>query len=168
ESLSEVEQKLIRAGAIAHRATGMTIGAHTGPAVAAFEQLAILESSGISPSAWIWIHAQNEKNLTRHVEAGRRGAWVSFDGIAPDQIDTHVELVMNMRQAGLLTQTLISQDAGWYSVGKPHGGEFRAFDTLFTRFIPALKNRGITQQEIDTLLIENPARAFSISVRTTG
>lgn len=163
--LSDVERKLIRAGAIAHLRTGLTIGAHTGPAVAAFEELAILKQMGVHPSAWIWIHAQNEKDLARHVDAAGQGAWVSFDGIGPESIEAHVAMVTNLRKHGLLKRVLISQDAGWYEVGKPQGGKFRPFDTLFTSFIPALRARGVTQDEIDTLLIRNPAQAFSIAVR---
>lgn len=166
--LSAVEKTLIQAAAIAHRATGLTIGAHTGPAVAAFEQLGILMASGIHPSAWIWIHAQNEKKLERHVEAARLGAWVSFDGVGPDSIDAHVEMVMNLRAHGLLRHALISQDAGWYEVGKPDGGVFRPFDKIFTAFVPALRAAGLAQAEIDTLLIHNPARAFAIGVRAEG
>ena len=82
-ALSDVEKKLIRAGAIAHRETGLTIGAHTGQAAAAFGQLDILAEMGVHPSSWIWIHAQNEKDLQRHVEAAKQGAWISFDGIEP-------------------------------------------------------------------------------------
>jgi phosphotriesterase-related protein len=66
-----------------------------------------------------------------------------------------------------LHRVLVSQDAGWYAVGQPQGGTFRPFDTVFTAFIPALRARGFTRAEIDTLLIENPASAFSIAVRTT-
>lgn len=164
-SLSEVEVKLIRAGAIAHRETGLTIGAHTGPAVAAFEQLAILKEMGVSPTAWIWIHAQNEKDLTRHVEAARQGAWVSFDGVAADNIDAHLKLVANLREQGMLDRVLVSQDAGWYSVGEPQGGTFRAFDTVFTAFIPALRRKGFTQDDIEILFVRNPARAFSLGKR---
>lgn len=165
--LSEVERKLIRAGAIAHRQTGLTIGAHTGPAVAAIEQLAILEASGVHPCAWIWIHAQNEKDLARHQEAARRGAWVSLDGVAPDSVSAHVAMVTSLRDQGLLHRVLVSQDAGWYAVGQPGGGTFRPFDTVFTEFIPALRSRGFTNAEIDTLFVENPANALSIGVRAT-
>ena len=167
-ALSEVEKTLIRAGAIAHRETGLTIGAHTGQAVAAFEQLAILTAMGIHPSAWIWIHAQNEKDLSRHAEAAKRGAWISFDGIDPTSIDAHVGMVANLRDHGLLDHALVSQDAGWYSVGEPDGGTFRSFDTVFTAFIPALRRKGFTQKDIDTLLAHNPARAFTLDVRSAG
>ena len=164
--LSAVERTLIRAAALAHLKTGLTIGAHTGPAVSAFEQLAVLEQAGVHPSAWIWIHAQNEKDPAHHLEAARRGAWVEFDGIDPSSIDLHVALVMRMREAGLLDRMLISQDAGWYSVGEPHGGDkARSYETLFTHFLPALRAKGFSDEEIDTLLVRNPARAFAVAVR---
>jgi len=167
--LSTVEQTLIRAGAEAHLSTGLTIGAHTGPAVAAFAQLDMLEQAGVHPSAWIWIHAQNEKDPARHVEAGRRGAWVEFDGIDPATIDLHVALVERMRDAGLLDRVLISQDAGWYSVGRPHGGTTaRSYETMFTHFLPALRAKGFGDREIEALLVHNPARAFAVAVRRTG
>lgn len=164
-ALSDVEKTLIRAGAIAHRETGLTIGAHTGPAVAAFEQLAILAAMGIHPSAWIWIHAQNERDLTRHTEAAKLGAWISFDGVGPASIDAHLGMVTNLRDQGLLDHALVSQDAGWYSVGQPDGGTFRSFETVFTSFMPALRSKGFTQADIDTLFVTNPARAFAIGKR---
>lgn len=165
--LTGTEQKLIRAAAIAHRETGLTIGAHTGPAVAAFEQLAILEHGGVHPSAWIWIHAQNEKDPSQHLAAARRGAWVSFDGVGPDTVAIHVKMVTRMRDEGLLHRVLVSHDAGWYHVGEPRGGSFRPFDTVFTAFIPAVRAAGLTDSDIDTLFVKNPASAFSIAVRRT-
>jgi phosphotriesterase-related protein len=163
--LSVVERKLIRAGAIAHRATGLTIGAHTGPATAAFEELTELESLGVHPSAWIWIHAQNERDPAKHIEAGRRGAWISFDGVSPRSVVEHVDAISRLREQGLLGRVLVSQDAGWYSVGQPNGGEPRAYDTVFTELIPALRQRGYSQPELDMLFVRNPAEAFAIRVR---
>ena len=165
--LTETEQKLIRAASVAHPQTGLTIGAHTGPAVSAFAQLSMLEETGVHPSAWIWIHAQNEPERSQHIKAARMGAWVSFDGVSPATLAIHVELVKNMRNEGLLHRVLVSQDAGWYHVGQPHGGAFRTFDTVFTEFIPAIRAAGFTEADIRTLFIDNPAKAFSISVRTT-
>jgi len=165
--LTGPEQKLIRAAAIAHHQTGLTIGAHTGPAVAAFEQLSILEKAGVHPSAWIWIHAQNEQDPSQHVRAARRGAWVSFDGVGPDSVTRHVKLVTRMRDEGLLHRVLVSHDAGWYHVGEPLGGSFRPFDTVFTAFIPAVRAARFTDGDIHTLFVNNPANAFSIAVRRT-
>jgi phosphotriesterase-related protein len=164
-ALSDVELKLIRAGARAHLATGLTIGAHTGMAVAAYEELAQLQKAGVHPSAWIWIHAQNEPDATEYLGAARRGAWISLDGVSPESVSLHVDRVIALRDAGLLGRVLVSQDAGWYSVGEPEGGRFRPYDTVFTRFIPALLGRGFTQAEIDQIFVANPASAFAVRVR---
>jgi phosphotriesterase-related protein len=164
--LSPREQLLIRAAAIAHRRTGLTIGAHTGPAVAAFEQLAVLDEAGIDPSAWIWIHAQNEPNVAHHIAAARRGAWIEFDGIDEKTLDQHLALVARMKAEGLLNRVLISQDAGWYTVGEPGGGTARSYEVVFDRFLPALRGKGFTAADIDTLLVRNPARAFVVAIRT--
>ena len=164
-ALSDVDRKLVQAAARTHLKTGLTIAAHTGPAVAAFDELGVLEREGVDPSAWIWVHAQAEQDVMRHVEAAQRGAWVEFDGLHPNRVERHVALVLNMKEHGVLPHVLVSHDAGWYRVGEPGGGTFRPYDTLFTDFIPGLKNAGFTEAEIHQVLVKNPAEAFSIGVR---
>jgi phosphotriesterase-related protein len=159
--LSEVDAKLVRAAAITHAATGLPIAIHTGDGIAAIEELDILEAAGVPLSSFIWVHAHSERDGAVHQRAAARGAWVEFDGIAPASVERHVALVLAMRKAGHLDRVLVSHDAGWYRVGEPNGGEFRAFDTLFTAFVPALKAAGLTQAEIDRLLIDNPRRALT-------
>lgn len=166
-SLSEVDRKLAQAAALTHLETGLTIAAHTGPAVAAFEQLEVLEHEGVHPSAWIWAHAQAEQDVTRHVAAARRGAWVEFDGLGSDQVERHVALVAAMKEHGLLHRVLVSHDAGWYHVGEPGGGPFRPYTTLFTDFLPTLRHSGLTDAEIHQLIVKNPAEAFTVRVRRT-
>jgi phosphotriesterase-related protein len=166
DTLREVERKLISAAAIAHRATGLTIGSHTGFAQSAYEQLAVLESAGVQASAWIWIHVQNEPDPARYLDAARRGAWISLDGVGPGSISLHVDRVAGLRDAGFLHRVLVSQDAGWYEVGKPNGGEFRPYDTVFTQFIPALRDRGLGETEIRQIFVTNAASAFAVRART--
>jgi phosphotriesterase-related protein len=163
--LSDVDRKLVRAAARAHRRTGLPIAVHTGPAEGAFDQLQVLEEEGVDPSAWIWVHAQAEEDRARHVEAARRGAWVEFDGVGPGSVAEHVALVAGLKEHGLLGRALVSHDAGWYAVGEPDGGSFRAFDTLFTALLPALREAGFTGPEIHRLTVANPAEAFAVRVR---
>lgn len=156
----------MQAAARCHLKTGLTIAGHTGDGVAALEQIDSLRKEGVSPSAWIWVHAQNERNSEVHLRAARAGAWVEFDGVGPTSIDRHVELVKTMRSADLLDHVLFSHDAGWYSVGEPRGGKVRSFDTLFTKFLPALRKAGFSNNDIARLIVTNPAKAFSIGVRS--
>ena len=164
--LTEVNRKLVQAAARTHLQSGLTIAAHTGDGQAALEQLAILRDEGVDPSAWIWVHAQNEKNRELHLLAGRQGAWIEFDGVGPKSVDQHVRLVETMRKHELLDRVLISHDAGWYSVGEPSGGNFRPYDTLFTEFLPALKKAGFSDDDIELLTVTNPAKSFTIGVRS--
>ena len=111
-------------------------------------------------SAFIWVHAQAERDESFHARAARRGAWVEFDGISASSVARHVALVQRMKAEGLLGHVLVSHDAGWYRVGEPGGGEFRPYDTLFTAFVPALKASGFSDAEIRQLLVDNPRRAL--------
>lgn len=159
--LSAVDSKLVRAAALTHRETGLSIASHTGSGAAALEELDLLEGAGAPLSAFIWVHAQAERDDTFHTRAARRGAWVEFDGIAGTTVARHVGLVRRMKEQGLLGRVLVSHDAGWYRVGEPGGGQFRSYDTLFTTFIPALKAEGFVDTEIRQLLVRNPRVALS-------
>lgn len=164
-SLSELHRKIVKAAALTHLKTGLAIAAHTGPATGAFEEIEILKEYGVDPSAFIWIHAQNEKSLDLHIKAARLGVFVSFDGLGWSSSEEYVKLISNMKSQNLLHQVLISHDAGWYHVGEPGGGQFKDFGKLFTELIPALKQAGFNQDEIDQLLIINPRNAFGVRVR---
>ena len=160
--LSEIDGKLAAAAARAHRRTGMIIASHTVAGAAAFAQLDVLKAEGVEPSAFIWVHAQAETDTSFHRRAAELGAWVEFDGIAPDSVAKHVDLVLAMKHAGFLHRVLLSQDAGWYHVGEPGGGEFRGYDALFTLFVPALRKAGASASDIHTLLVRNPRQALTL------
>lgn len=162
--LSEINQKLVTAAALTHLRTGLTIGGHTGDGVAAMQQLDILERNGVHPAAFIWIHAQSEKDPEIHRQAARRGCWVEFDGIGPSSIDRHLELVGQMEKAGYLSRVLLSMDAGWYHIGEPGGGNYRGYESIFTEFLPRLR-RQLSNRQVDRLLIANPAAALTLRVR---
>ena len=159
--LPEIEQKLVLAAVLAHKATGLTVASHTGSGAAALAQLGILESARASPSRFIWVHAQSEKDHSLHRQLAREGMWVEFDGIRPSTLDWHLECVQVMADAGLLDRVLISQDAGWYRPGEPGGGKFRGYKYLFADFLPALERAGFSKADVEQLIEINPMRALS-------
>jgi predicted metal-dependent phosphotriesterase family hydrolase len=163
--LTATQRKIIDAAALTHLATGLTIGIHTGNGDAAKEQLEILKARAVSPSARIWIHAQNEPDMAYHLEAARKGSWVSFDGVNPETLKANVGYLQTMKREGLLASVLVSQDSGWYHVGEPKGGNYKSYTCILTDFIPALKQNGFTKKEIDLLFVVNPAKALTINVR---
>ena len=170
DTLSASHRLLINAAAIAHKKTGLVIASHTGPEGPAFEQIAILESRGVSPSAFIWVHAQggSQEGI---IAAAKRGAWISLDNVnaqrdknpgSRSSTQWFVERLKAMKDAGVLNRVLISHDAGWYRPGEPGGGNFRGFTDIFTTLVPALGEAGFTEEEIDQLLVVNPAEAFTV------
>ena len=162
--LSEIDAKLVLAAALTHLATGLAIAAHTPSGAAARQEVEILRKAGVSPSAWIWVHAQAESDIAILLEIARQGSWISLDGIGEKSADRHLSLIKTLRQEGLLNQLLLSQDAGWYHVGERGGGEFRSFDFLFTRFVPVLRKEGFAEKEIRQLLVDNPRRMLTPAV----
>lgn len=162
ETLGELDRKLVRAAALAHQSTGLTILSHTGPAGPAFEQLQMLDSFGVQPSCFVWVHADNEKDHRLHIRAARMGAWVEFDSLnRSDFFDWHLTCLSKMAEAGTLGRALISQDAGHYHPGTPGGGAYKPYTVLFDQFVPRLRDLGFQQSEIDQLLIENPRKALA-------
>jgi phosphotriesterase-related protein len=164
--LSELHRKIVRAAARTHLATGLVIASHTGPAIPAFEQLNLLCEEGVSPEAFIWVHAQSEKDSTAHIMAGKMGAWVSFDGLNEENAEKYLNLISNMKKNHLLHRVLLSHDAGWYTPGLEGGGDIRGYAALFENLIPLLKKEGFTDKELNQLLVKNPAEAFAIRRRT--
>ena len=166
--LSELSRKLVRAAALSHLKTGLTIVSHTGPAVGALEQIGLLREAGVSPSAFIWVHAQRETDWNRFGEATRLGAWVSLDGVDDANVELYVAMLSRLKAERCLHRVLLSHDAGWYEPGLANGGDFRGYATLFSRLIPALGRENFSMEEIVKLTQDNPREAFSIHLRQQG
>ncbi|MEM8847715.1 MAG: phosphotriesterase [Bacteroidota bacterium] len=187
--LSAMHKKLVRAAALTHLKTGLTIVSHTGIDNLALAQLEILKEIGVSPEAFVWAHAQRG-TLEGHLKAARLGAWISLDnirsGLSPtnknkkniqkyprilsqlknqDNIREYCNILLELKNKGILNHVLISHDAGWYTAGEPNGGAIRGYTDIFTHLIPMLEINGFDEQDIDMLLRENPQKAFSLQVR---
>ncbi|GHB82425.1 phosphotriesterase family protein [Persicitalea jodogahamensis] len=165
-SLSKLHQKLVRAAALTHLATGLTICSHTGPALPAFEEIELLKEMGVHPSAFVWVHAQAETDRSYYLKAARQGGWVSLDGMGWGKFEEYAESLVLLKKHELLSKVLVSHDAGWYRPGEPDPmGSFAGYTNIFDRVWPLLKRKGFTDSDFQQLLVQNPASAFSISIR---
>jgi phosphotriesterase-related protein len=168
DTLSGEHHKIITAAALAHQQTGLVIASHTGPDAPAFAQISVLQSHGVDPSSFIWVHAQGG-SLEGNIKAAQLGTWISLDNVNLNReagseydIDWYAERILNLKNAGFLHKLLISHDAGWYRPGEIDGGSFRGFTGIFTALIPALEERGFSPEDISILLEVNPSKAFII------
>ncbi len=160
-ALSAIDGKLIAAGVLCRGQTGLRLHVHTGDGVAAQEIVGVLRAARIPPDAYVWVHAQNEKDRAVHRRLASDGVWISLDGVSEASLDAHVGAVVDLVRAGHLGRVLVSQDAGWYHVGEPGGGSFRPYTFLFDTFLPALHKAGLTEAHTRALLVDNPARVLT-------
>ena len=113
--LTNAQRKIIEAAALTHLATGLTIAVHTGNGEAAKEQLTILNSYGVSPSARIWVHAQNEVDKTYHITTpvaiGVSGVVATGPGVRVpgrvrlDLVDVGLEVEVRFSETGSVAKT---------------------------------------------------------------
>jgi len=171
--LPEVHSKLVRAAAQVHLESGLSVAIHTGDGVAALDEARILSEEGVAPGALIWVHAQNDPG--RHIEMARRGAWVSLDGYSASEKnrERYKNFLIALRTEKLLGQVLLSHDHFWSVEGdgergalKLHaGGADNAYESIFTRLWPDLREAGFNETDFQQIMIKNPAAAFTIRVR---
>ena len=163
DTLDAMDQKLVKAAAITHLQTGLTIASHTGYAKALWPQLKILKEMNVSPQAFIWVHAQSENDNNNYLLAAKECCWISFDGLGWD-LEKHIEKILFAKEHKILNRILISHDAGWYDPQK-QTQEIKPYTNIFKQLYPALVSKGFDKDEFDLLISDNPAKAFSISIR---
>jgi phosphotriesterase-related protein len=161
--LSEIDAKLVRAAAITHLRTGLTIASHTGQGLAALEELAILKDEGVAPSAFIFVHADGEPDQALRHRVAAMGAWVSYDGVSPDSVTRHVGLVTAMLKEHP-DRLLLSHDAGWYQAGEK-AQKPRDYNCIPDALLPALRKAGVPEADLRRLTVTNPAEAFTVRIR---
>jgi len=170
DTLSKEHVKIITAAALTHQQTGLVIASHTGPEAPAFEQISVLQSHGVDPSCFIWVHAQRG-SLEGNIKAAELGTWISLDNLNLNRqqgsefdLAWYANRIRELKDAGYLNRVLISHDAGWYKPEEESGGSFRGFTGIFTALIPVLMEQGFSQDDINLLLEVNPRIAFSIRI----
>lgn len=161
-----LETRNLKAAARASQNTGAVIGSHTIGGRIAKQEMDVLEEAGLDLRRFIWIHAQTEPDISKLEEAARRGAYVELDTVgAPYQSQAELlETAVALIEAGFADHLLLSHDAGWFDPARQEGVPeqgFRGYTALTTDFIPALLKRGISNDMVRLITVDNPARAFA-------
>ncbi len=164
DGITACETKILRAAALAGRATNAVIGSHTIRGRVVREELDIIEAMGYDPSRFIWIHTQAEPDFNLHLEMARRGAWLEYDAIGNSESESdefYLKNIQHLLDAGLGDQLLLSHDRGWYDPALLHGGIPKPFTYLSEQFLPKLRAAGVDEATIDQLTHRNPFEAFA-------
>jgi phosphotriesterase-related protein len=158
--LSEIDAKLIRAAAIASRKTGLSVTCHTGGGPAGYAAVRLFVAEKADPARFIVAHSDGHGHEI-NFKVAEAGAWVSYDGVGWRPMEEHLPIVLPMLKRRP-DRLLLSMDSGWYWVGEPNGGNIRNYNVLTDRFLPALRQAGVTEAQIHKITVENPANAFEI------
>jgi phosphotriesterase-related protein len=177
-AITEYERKLLVAGGRAAAKVGCPVLTHTDHASLGLEQIAILTAQGVPSHRILVGHSDGRDDHAYHRALAERGAYVGFDRFGLEafiQDDRRIDSVCRMVDAGFVRSTCLSHDsvcAAW--LGRPvFGGrvvvpaEALAASQpnweathLFRRILPRLRERGISEQDVRTMFVENPARYF--------
>jgi phosphotriesterase-related protein len=167
--------RILAAVAAAGIETGAPIMVHTN-AVAQTGLLALeaLTDAGVDPSRIIIAHAGDSNDLDYLREIGNSGAVLGFDRFNipffnPDE--KRIETLTALLAEGYADRVHLSHDAACFydfMVGDPNFADERPDYLHISRTIlPALLDAGVTQAQIDQMLVENPRRIFGQGVRAT-
>ncbi len=160
------EEKVLRAAARAHMATGAPISTHTMAGSEALHQISIFKEEGVDPRRVIISHVGLD-----HVEHIRmiaeQGAFLGFDTIGKprykDQYrmtgdDIQLEVLCAIVNAGYEDQIVLSHDISRTNYLRANGG--RGYGHLLGTFVPRLRER-LSEEAIEKFLIHNPRRALT-------
>jgi phosphotriesterase-related protein len=163
-------EKILRAVARAHVRTGAPISTHTHAATRrGLDQLKIFAAEGVDPTRVVIGHSGDSTDLDYLLAIADAGAYVGMDRFGIDTFlgfDDRVATVARLCALGRADQIVLSHDASCYIDYYDGGGPPKALPNWhylhITRdVVPALKSRGVTDEQIAQMLVVNPRRVLS-------
>lgn len=162
-------EKLLRAAARAHLRTGVTISTHTHAATRrGLEQQDIFASEGVDLRRVVIGHAGDSDDLDYLTKLLDRGSYIGMDRFGIDIFlpdEKRIATVIKLCEMGYAERMVLSNDALIYfdlykpeviAAALPNWNHFNVVDNI----IPALLEGGVSQQQIDVMMRENPRRVF--------
>ena len=162
EGPGECEKKAWEAMSTAALETGAVISTHPSCGIQQIPQAEYLIGRGIQPEKIVIGHIEfypDDDALKRLLE---KGVYIGLDmigkcGRARDEY--RADTVRKIKDWGFLSRLTLSLDICRTEDLKISGGYGYVY--LFETFLPMLQKRGITQNDIDLILEDNPARLFA-------
>jgi len=163
---------LLDAVALAHRETGAPIMAHTN-AAARTGTLALdaLEQRGVDPARVVVAHAGDSNDLDYLRSLAKRGAFLGCDRFGGEHVNSlasRTATVVALAQEGFAEQIHLSHDGSCFLdflVGDDtlagRGIDLHLdYELIPRQVVPALLQAGLTQAQVDAMLIESAVRYF--------
>ena len=165
-AISAYEQMVLRAAARAQKETGVPIITHTEWGTMGPEQADLLISEGADPRKVMIGHMCGNANLKYHTSVLEKGVYIGFDRLGGQELfipDTlRKASLIGLLGIGYANRIMLSQDCTPIFLGRPTfvSGYNPSYTRLFKEIIPALKEAGVNDDHIHTMMVENPRRLF--------
>lgn len=163
-SISPAQERVFRAAGRAHVRTGIPILTHTTHwGELALEQLDLLAEEGVDPSAVIVSHLGDRRGIDIMLPIAERGAWLNVDnigfisGYAP--LEFRADNVAELCRRGLADRVMLSNDICELGQLAAYGGP--GFANVIENFLPMLRERGVSEEDIHQMTVVNPSIAFA-------
>jgi phosphotriesterase-related protein len=158
---------VLRSVARAQRATGVPISTHThARSRRGLEQQDVFESEGVDLSRVVIGHSGDTTDLDYLEEIMQRGSFIGMDRFGIDPIlsfDDRVATVATLCERGHADQMVLSHDAACFIDLSPNIRTHLPnshYLHISRDVIPALEKHGVSERQIDQMLIANPRRIF--------
>jgi phosphotriesterase-related protein len=162
-------ERVIRAVAEAHLETGAPITTHSESSTRnGLDQQKLLGSLGVDLSRVVIGHAGDSTDLSYLCELAAAGSYLGMDrfGIEFTSFTDRVDTVAALCERGLAGQLVLSHDSYCFNdrfdpavVAERHPNYHLLH--ISQDVLPALRARGVTSEQIRTMLVDNPRRIFS-------
>ena len=162
-------ERVLRAIAQAHRHTGVPISTHThAPTKRGLEQQRVFEEEGVDLSRVVIGHSGDTTDIEYLEEIIARGSYIGMDRFGIDVLlpfEDRVNTVARMCERGHADKMVLSQDAACFNDWLPEAALGVVLPNwhylhIHNDVIPALHKRGVTGDEINQMLVENPRKIF--------
>jgi phosphotriesterase-related protein len=162
--------RVLRAVCQAHSETGAPITVHTHPlSGTGREVLRVLREEGADLTKVVLGHSGDSTDLDYLTELADAGCLLGMDRFGLDVItpfEQRVETVAAMCERGYAASMVLSHDASCYIDWFPPEvipmfAPAWHYQHLFDDVLPALRERGVSAEQISTMLVANPRRYFA-------
>jgi phosphotriesterase-related protein len=164
-------ERVLRAVAAAHRQTGVPISTHTHAATRrGLEQQRIFAEEGVDLTRVVIGHSGDTTDIDYLEELIAGGSYLGMDRFGADvylPFEDRVNTVAIMCERGHADRMVLSHDASCFIDWLPEEAVAAALPNwhylhIHNDVLPALRERGVTGEQIDTMLIHNPHKIFDV------
>jgi phosphotriesterase-related protein len=161
-------ERILRAVAKAHLRTGAPIMVHTHPGTGrGLEVHKVLQEEGVDPTAVCLAHSGDSGDADHLAALADLGYLLGMDRFGVDMylpFEKRVEMVAELIRRGYGERMALAHDAScyfdWVEPSMLEAAPNWNFLHISKDVLPALREKGVTDAEIDTLLVDNPRRWF--------